>query len=78
MAAYAFFVIGNTFESIPEEDAPWDRSRRYRKTLKWTVYVDIVQGDENVQMEPPEGNRTTRWLFSMALLRVHTAYLRID
>ena len=40
---WADFVIGNTFEIIPEQDAKLDQSGQHLKTMKWTVYLDVVE-----------------------------------
>jgi hypothetical protein len=48
MAAYAFFVIGNTYKRIPEENAKFDRTGAFRKVHEWSVYLDVVEGFSSV------------------------------
>mmetsp|Transcript_10368 Transcript_10368/g.15401 ORF Transcript_10368/g.15401 Transcript_10368/m.15401 type:complete len:464 (-) Transcript_10368:138-1529(-) len=40
------FVIGNTYQRLSPRNAPFDRSGRYRKVHDWTVYLDVIGGDD--------------------------------
>mmetsp|Transcript_7725 Transcript_7725/g.8974 ORF Transcript_7725/g.8974 Transcript_7725/m.8974 type:complete len:525 (+) Transcript_7725:75-1649(+) len=39
------FIVGNTYEEIPESKAKLDRSGNFKKIHDWILYVDIVAGD---------------------------------
>jgi len=39
------FVVGNTYRTIPLENAKLDRTGQYKKVHDWVVYVDVL-GDE--------------------------------
>jgi hypothetical protein len=47
MVCYAKFVVGNTYNRIPEENAALDRSKQHRKVHDWTVFLDVVDGDKD-------------------------------
>jgi hypothetical protein len=47
-APFVKYIIGNEYEEIPANEAKLDRSGRYLKTKKWTVYVDIIEGDKTI------------------------------
>lgn len=34
--------IGNTYRRLPESEAPWDRSKRFKKVHDYTVFVDVL------------------------------------
>ena len=41
------FRIGNTYTSLPNSRAQWDRTRTHRKIHEWTLYVDILSMSES-------------------------------
>ena len=43
-----YFVVGNTYKSIPPRLAKYDRSRNHRKIHDWICYVDVITGDPDV------------------------------
>lgn len=45
---YAFFLLGNTCETIPENEATWDKEKKCKKIYQWTVYLDVVEGNRQV------------------------------
>ena len=42
------FTVGNTYQKIPSHRAKLDRSGKYRKIHDWTVYLDVVEGNEDL------------------------------
>jgi hypothetical protein len=42
------FVIGNTYQRLPHNSAPYDKSGRYRKVHDWALYLDVVSGDPDL------------------------------
>ena len=44
----AYLRVGNTFEQISEEEASWDRTGRFKKIYRVSVYVDVVEGNEKI------------------------------
>ena len=42
------FVIGNTYQRLPHNSAPYDRSGRYRKVHDWVLYFDVVSGNPDL------------------------------
>ena len=41
-------VVDNTYRSIPEHKAKYDKSGTYLKTHEYTLYVDVVKGDPDL------------------------------
>lgn len=44
----ASFVIGNTYQRLPESKAKYNRKGSLKKIHDWVLYVDIVQGDHHL------------------------------
>jgi hypothetical protein len=42
------FVVGNTYRAIPQGNAKFDRTNKFRKVHDWSLYVDIIDGDVDV------------------------------
>lgn len=44
---YASIVIGNTYNRMRASQAEYDRSGQHKKIHDWTLYVDVVDGDQD-------------------------------
>ena len=42
------FVVDNTYKSIPQDKAKYDKSGTYLKTHEYTLYVDVIKGDPDL------------------------------
>jgi hypothetical protein len=42
------FVVGNTYREIPQGNAKFDRTHKFRKVHDWTLYVDVLEGSVDV------------------------------
>ena len=42
------YVVGNTWQEIPEHAAKYDRSGQYLKTHDWTLFLDVIEGNPDL------------------------------
>jgi len=47
-SSQAKLKVGNTYNTIPLEQAELDRTGRYHKRHDWSIYVDVVEGDPDL------------------------------
>ena len=73
MDKVAFLAVGNTYERIPDKDASLDRSKKFRKVHRLGIYMDVVEGNENIisHIEADYGPTFPRKLTSIRRKKVH-------